>query len=194
MTTSTGQWVPAVATDDIPINGRKLFRHFDKRIALFRTERAIYAVDNRCPHQGYALLQGDVKDEQLTCAWHNWKFELDEDGLCSFGGEAVRSYPVDVRGGQVFVDVTDPSAEVMAPQLFQSLIEAMGDVDVGRMARDTMRLRELGTPLAEVVKEGVTYGAPRMEYGWNKVEHGWNMVKQGWNRVERANITYTQNR
>ena len=89
--------MPAVATDDITINGRKLFRHFDKRIALFRTERAIYAVDNRCPHQGYALLQGDVKDEQLTCAWHNWKFELDEDGLCSFGGEAVRSYPVDVR-------------------------------------------------------------------------------------------------
>jgi hypothetical protein len=30
-----------------------------------------------------------------------------------------------------------------------------------------MRLRQLGTPLAEVVKEGVNYGAPRMEYGWN---------------------------
>ncbi len=163
----TGDWVPAVSTEDLPIGGRKLFRHYDKRIALFRTERDIYAIDNRCPHQGYALLQGDVKGEQLTCAWHNWKFELDEGGHCSFGGEAVRSYPVDVRGGQVFVDVTDPAAEVMAPQLFQSLIEAMGDVDVGRMARDTMRLRQLGTPLAEVVKEGVNYGAPRMEYGWN---------------------------
>lgn len=166
MTSSVGL-VPAVAIDDLPVGGRKLFSHYDKRIALFRTDQAIYAIDNRCPHQGYALLQGDVKGEQLTCAWHNWKFELDEAGFCSFGGEAVRSYPVEVRGGQVFVDVTDPAAEVMAPQLFQSLIEAMGDVDVGRMARDTMRLRQLGTPLAEVVKEGVNYGAPRMEYGWN---------------------------
>lgn len=167
MTTTTGNWVAAASIDDLPIGGRKLLRHYDKRIALFRTEQAIYAVDNRCPHQGYALLQGDVKQETLTCAWHNWKFELDEGGNCSFGGEAVRAYPVEVRGGQVMVDVTDPSAEVIAPQLFQSLIEALGEVDIGRMARDTMRLREIGTPLAEVVKEGVNFGAPRMEYGWN---------------------------
>ncbi|MCH7844850.1 MAG: Rieske 2Fe-2S domain-containing protein [Acidobacteria bacterium] len=60
-------------------------------------------MDNRCPHQGYALLQGEVKEETLTCAWHNWKFELDQGGRASFGGEAVRSYPVEVRNGQVFV-------------------------------------------------------------------------------------------
>ena len=136
---SQGDWVAATSIDDLPIGGRKLFRHYDKRIALFRTGRDVYAVDNRCPHQGYALLQGDVKEETLTCAWHNWKFELDQEGVASFGGEAVRCYPVEVRNGQVFVDVTDPSAEVIAPQLFESLIEAMGDVDVGRMARDTRR-------------------------------------------------------
>ena len=162
-----GDWVAATSIDALPIGGRKLFRHYDKRIALFRTGRDVYAVDNRCPHQGYALLQGDVKEETLTCAWHNWKFELDQEGVASFGGEAVRCYPVEVRNGQVFVDVTDPSAEVIAPQLFESLIEAMGDVDVGRMARDTMRLTQIGTPLAEVVREGVNFGAPRMEYGWN---------------------------
>ncbi len=167
MTTSQGEWVAAATIDQLPVGGRKLLRHYDKRIAVFRTERGVYAIDNRCPHQGYALLQGDVKNETLTCAWHNWKFELDQDGHCSFGGEAVRSYPVKLEDGHVFVDVTDPAAEVIAPQLFQSLIEAMGDLDIGRLARDTMRLRQLGTPLAEVVKEGVSYGAPRMEYGWN---------------------------
>lgn len=167
MMTNQGDWIPAVGVDDLPIGGRKLFRHYDKRIAVFRTERAIYAIDNRCPHQGYALLQGDVKEETLTCAWHNWKFELDEGGFCSFGGESVRTYPVEVRGGQVFVDVTDPAAEIIAPQLFESLLEAMGEVDIGRLARDTMRLRQIGTPLIEVVREGVNFGAPRMEYGWN---------------------------
>ena len=167
MTTKPGEWVAAVGVDELPVGGRKLFRHYDKRIALFRTERAIYAIDNRCPHQGYALLQGDMREETLTCAWHNWKFELDQGGFCSFGGEAVRSYPIDVRGGQVFVDVTDPSAEQIAPELFASLLEAMGEMDFGRMARDTMRLRKIGTPLAEVVREGVNFGAPRMEYGWN---------------------------
>jgi hypothetical protein len=74
---------------------------------------------------------------------------------------------VRISGGYVFVDVTDPAPEEIAPQLFGSLLDAMGDVNVGRMARDTMRLRKLGTPLAEVVRFGVRYGASRAEYGWN---------------------------
>ena len=166
----SGDWIQAAAIADLAEGGRKLVRHHDKRIALFRTSLGVYAVDNRCPHEGYALLQGDVKEGVLTCDWHNWKFALDEDlgiGTCLYGGESVRSYPVDVRNGDVWIDVTDPEAEEIAPQLFASLLDAMGDVDVGRMARDTMRLQGIGTPLAEVVREGVRYGAPRVEYGWN---------------------------
>lgn len=160
------EFVRAVAVGDIPDGRGKLWRHGDKRIALIRTERGVYAADNRCPHQGYALVQGDVSGEVLTCAWHNWKFRL-TDGECLFGGENIRTYPVRLSGGYVFVDVTDPAPEEIAPQLFDSLLDAMGDVNVGRMARDTMRLRKFGTPLAEVVRFGVRYGASRAEYGWN---------------------------
>jgi hypothetical protein len=63
--------------------------------------------------------------------------------------------------------VTDPAPEEIAPELFGSLLEAMGDLNTGRLARDTMRLRMIGTPLTEVVRTGVTYGATRAEYGWN---------------------------
>jgi nitrite reductase/ring-hydroxylating ferredoxin subunit len=158
--------VRAAALDDVPEGGAKLFRHDDKRIALFRTAKGVFAVDNRCPHEGYALTRGELKGDVLTCEWHNWKFRLD-DGTCLFGGENVRSYPVEIRGGDVFVDVTDPAPEQIAPQLFASLLDAMGEMDVGRLARDAMRLRRIGTPLAELVREGVHYGAPRAQYGWN---------------------------
>jgi nitrite reductase/ring-hydroxylating ferredoxin subunit len=159
-------FVRAVAAGDIPDGRGRLWRHGDKRIALFRTPVAVYAADNRCPHQGYALKDGDIRDDVLTCAWHNWKFRLD-DGKCLFGGENIRTYPVTVREGWVYVDVTDPAPEEIAPELFASLLEAMGDVDTGRLARDTLRLRAIGTPLTEVVRAGVTYGATRAEYGWN---------------------------
>jgi nitrite reductase/ring-hydroxylating ferredoxin subunit len=159
-------FVRAVSTADIPEGQGKLWRHGDKRIALFRTAAGIYAADNRCPHQGYALKDGDIRGDVLTCAWHNWKFRL-SDGTCVFGGENIRTYPVSVRDGWVFVDTTDPAPEEIAPELFASLLDAMGDVDTGRLARDTMRLRAIGTPLAEVVRAGVTYGATRAEYGWN---------------------------
>jgi nitrite reductase/ring-hydroxylating ferredoxin subunit len=159
-------WVRAAAVDDITEGGAKSFAYLDKRIALFRTPRGVYASDNRCPHQGYALVRGDVKDDVLTCAWHNWKFELGT-GVCTFGGENIRTYPVEIRQGQVFVDVTDPAAEVIRPELFASLNAAMEDLDVGRMARDAMRLQRIGTPLADVIREGVRYAAPRAEYGWD---------------------------
>ncbi|HEX7995419.1 MAG TPA: Rieske (2Fe-2S) protein [Streptosporangiaceae bacterium] len=159
-------WVRAAAVDDIKEGGAKSFAHLDKRIALFRTPRGVYACDNRCPHQGYALVRGDVKDDVLTCAWHNWKFELGS-GVCTFGGENIRTYPVQIRQGQVFVDITDPAAEVIRPELFASLNAAMEDLDVGRMARDAMRLQRIGTPLADVIREGVRYAAPRAEYGWD---------------------------
>jgi nitrite reductase/ring-hydroxylating ferredoxin subunit len=69
-------WVRAAAIDDISPGGAKSFAYLDKRIALFRTQGGLFACDNRCPHQGYALVRGDVRDGVLTCAWHNWKFEL----------------------------------------------------------------------------------------------------------------------
>lgn len=159
-------WVRAAAVDDITEGGAKSFAYLDKRIALFRTPRGVYASDNRCPHQGYALVRGDVKDDVLTCAWHNWKFELGT-GVCTFGGENIRTYPVEIRQGQVFIDITDPAAEVIRPELFASLNAAMEDLDVGRMARDAMRLQRIGTPLADVIREGVRYAAPRAEYGWD---------------------------
>jgi nitrite reductase/ring-hydroxylating ferredoxin subunit len=159
-------WVRAAAVDDISDGGARSFAHLDKRIALFRTPRGVFASDNRCPHQGYALVRGDVKDGVLTCAWHNWKFELGT-GTCRYGGENIRTYPVEIRGGQVYVDIADPPAEIIRPDLFRSLTAAMEDLDVGRMARDAMRLQRIGTPLADVIREGVRYAAPRAEYGWD---------------------------
>ncbi len=159
-------FVRAVSIADIPDGQGKLWRHDGKRIALFGTAAGVYAADNRCPHQGYALKDGDIRGDLLTCAWHNWKFRL-TDGKCLFGGENIRTYPVSVRDGWVYVDVTDPAPEQIAPELFASLLDAMGDVDTGRLARDTMRLRAIGTPLTEVVRAGVTYGASRAEFGWN---------------------------
>lgn len=157
-------WVRAATLDDV--RNTKLFSHLDKRIALYKTAEGVYATDNRCPHEGYALVRGEVKNGVLTCEWHNWKFAL-ASGECTFGGENVRTYPVEIRGSDIWVDVTDPPPEKIAPQLFESLLDALGEVDIGRMARDTMRLQRIGVPLTDIVREGVRFGAPRVEYGWN---------------------------
>src|SRR5258708_21341322 len=119
MATEAGMsnWVRAAALDDISEGGARSFAYLDKRIALFRTPGGVFACDNRCPHQGYALVRGDVKDGVLTCAWHNWKFELGT-GTCRHGGGNIRTYPVRVSDGQGFLGNTHPPAQGLRTHLF----------------------------------------------------------------------------
>src|SRR5258708_39968855 len=100
-------WVRAAALDDISDGGARSFAYLDKRIALFRTRGEVFACDNRCPHQGYALVRGDVTDGVLTCAWHNWKFELGT-GICRHGGGDNRADPARVTHGPERVEHTHP--------------------------------------------------------------------------------------
>jgi nitrite reductase/ring-hydroxylating ferredoxin subunit len=115
-------FVRAAATADIGEGQGRLWRHGDKRIALFRTPAGVYAADNRCPHQGYALKDGDIREDVLTCAWHNWKFRL-TDGKCLFGGENIRTYPVIANGcipswgAKVLTIVSTTNAFTMAPRV-----------------------------------------------------------------------------
>ena len=46
------------------------------RIAVFADGEHVRAVDNRCPHMGFPLDKGSVKDGILTCHWHEARFDL----------------------------------------------------------------------------------------------------------------------
>ena len=99
----------------------------------------MHAVDNLCPHEGYPLAEGYVQGCVLTCAWHNYKFDL-RDGACVMGEEAVRAYPVRVKAGVVHVDMAEPDPSTAIPGLWSSLDVGLTDYRMGRVARDAVRL------------------------------------------------------
>ena len=81
-----------------------------EQIALFATPEGVLACNNRCPHEGYPLSEGTLDGAcGLTCNWHNWKFDLD-DGANLLGGDRLRTYPVELRDGEYWVEVADPPA------------------------------------------------------------------------------------
>ena len=64
-----------------------VFKAKKKQVLLIGVKKKIYAIDNRCPHEGYPLSNGFTNDNcVLTCNWHNWKFDLCDNGKCVFGG------------------------------------------------------------------------------------------------------------
>ena len=66
-------------------------------IAVFAHEGGFSAVDNRCPHMGFPLSRGTVRDGLLTCHWHHARFDLDGGGTLDPFADNVRSFPVQVE-------------------------------------------------------------------------------------------------
>jgi nitrite reductase/ring-hydroxylating ferredoxin subunit len=64
----------------------------------------VYALDNRCPHMGFPLHRGTVRDGILTCHWHHAKFDL--AGGCTLDpfADDAPSFRTEVRDGVVYID------------------------------------------------------------------------------------------
>ena len=75
-------------------------------VVLANIEGTIYALHDECSHEDLPLSDGDLEDGELVCLYHGARFE------CSSGRNTglpatrpVRSYPAEVRDGEIFVDI-----------------------------------------------------------------------------------------
>jgi nitrite reductase/ring-hydroxylating ferredoxin subunit len=97
--------VRAAAVQDIPPGHSRVLHIQGREIALFNAEGTFYAVKNICPHRGVALDRGVVEHCILTCPGHSWQFDLRTGDCVSHPPAGLRSYPVEVRGDSVWIEV-----------------------------------------------------------------------------------------
>src|ERR687883_769455 len=98
-------WIKVGRVGDFETTDRKVVGAGDRPMLLLRHEGGFYAVDNRCPHMGFPLDKGTVKDCILTCHWHHARFDLHSGGTFDQFADDVRAYPVEVRGDGVWIDL-----------------------------------------------------------------------------------------
>lgn len=157
-------------TDFLELNSMRVREIDGRKVAVVRTEHGVFAVDNACPHQGYALVTGELGEDAegdavITCLWHNWKFRI-RDGVCVMGEENVACHPVTVDdAGTVHVTVNRPSRQDQLTSLWPSLISAVERDYVGQMSRDTVRLLDLGASPAQIVNAAIIATVERTEDG-----------------------------
>jgi nitrite reductase (NADH) small subunit/3-phenylpropionate/trans-cinnamate dioxygenase ferredoxin subunit len=77
----------------------------DRMIALFLKDGSYFAIDDECPHQGAPLCDGFVEDKTVTCAWHGWRFSLEDGRWLDNPRIRVGAYPVRVVGDEIQVAV-----------------------------------------------------------------------------------------
>jgi len=146
-------------------DGRKLVRHDGKQVLVIAQEGRLFAIANRCPHEGYPLSEGTIGPGcVLTCNWHNWKFDL-ASGAALVGRDPVRTYTVAERGGEIFIDLRDPPAEQRRTRALRGLEAAILDNDRARMAREAARLEQAGFDAREALVHAFRLCNGRLEDG-----------------------------
>jgi NAD(P)H-dependent nitrite reductase small subunit len=90
---------------ELPRSGGKVVKAGGTLIALFNVQGELYAIDNECPHSGGPLAEGDLQGTTVRCPWHLWQYDVTSGRCLSNPFGDVRSYPVEVADGEVWVTI-----------------------------------------------------------------------------------------
>ena len=105
MSRENANFVKVAALDDISEGRPRAVRVEGHSIALFQHEGSVYATDNQCPHMGYPLVRGRVRNGVLSCDWHGWSYDMEGGGCFTGGCDDLATFPVEVRGNDIYIDV-----------------------------------------------------------------------------------------
>jgi len=166
---SDHDWTEAFPLEALPRGEARVVMRGELRVAVFRgDDDALYAIDDRCPHEGYPLAKGFVNGCVVTCRWHAFRFDL-RTGQCLVGDEHARAYPVRVEGGVVHIDLRPPDPAAERARIEASLSDALAWRKTGQLAREAVRLRDLGLDARDVAMHAVRFDAARAAYGTTHV-------------------------
>ena len=169
---SERNWHFAMPQSNLERDSAKMVRIDGRQIAFFDTENGIMACDNRCPHEGYPLSEGSVAQGcTLTCNWHNWKFKLDT-GENLLGGDRLRTYPVEKRGVDIWVDITELPYAQRYQAITTSLRNAFEDERYDHIAREIARLTHIGADPLDALRLSIEWSWQKMEFGWTHAYAG----------------------
>ena len=90
---------------EIVDGGSKIVNVQGRSIALFRVKDQYFAIANNCLHRGGPLGEGEVRNFEVTCHWHGWKYSLVDGSFSLIPTLRVRTFKVTVTGGGVFIDL-----------------------------------------------------------------------------------------
>lgn len=99
-------WIDALAAGELPADDVKGIAVAGRDIAVYTVGGAVYATDNTCTHGQARLCDGFLDGHEIECPLHQGKFDV-RDGrpTCDPVTDALRTYPVKVEGGRVFLRI-----------------------------------------------------------------------------------------
>lgn len=106
-------FIKALQTKDLNPGSKLKVTIEGNAILLANVGGSFYAIDNKCPHLGRSLADGNLDGENIVCPRHGSVFSVKSGKLISPGKllfmkinpHDAKSYPVKVEGDDVLVGI-----------------------------------------------------------------------------------------
>ena len=95
----------AARKQDVPPGKIYEFQVGGQAVAIANIAGNFFAINSVCAHEGGPLGEGELYGTLVTCPWHLWQYDVTTGKVAQNPAIGVDSYPVEVRGEDVFVDV-----------------------------------------------------------------------------------------
>ena len=165
MTVTVNNLLNAGNVDDLRKRGCTVITGAGHTIAVFAKDDTFAAVDNRCPHMGFPLDRGTVKNGILTCHWHHARFDLASGGTFDPFADDVRSFPVSIVDNTLYVD-PNPSERDPVERWSKRLQEGMEDNIRLVIAKSVLGLNSSPSDYRTPLTIGATFGTTYSNEGW----------------------------
>ncbi|WP_067931913.1 Rieske (2Fe-2S) protein [Alicyclobacillus kakegawensis] len=98
-------WIKVAGAAQIPTGHMMRVQVEDEDIALYHLDDGWYATSAICTHAYADLTTGRLQDAVVTCPKHGGQFNVKTGAAVKFPCVvALATYPVEVRGEDVFID------------------------------------------------------------------------------------------
>lgn len=100
------EFVKVATVDELPADGGKLVEVKDVRIAIFKLDGELYAIEDVCTHDGGPLVEGQIVNGcQVQCPRHGARFDIRTGAALSFPAfEATNTFVIRVEGDDVLIE------------------------------------------------------------------------------------------
>ncbi len=83
-----GKWTPGLSQG-------KTFTINDQKVAVFKIDGSLFAIDDVCPHTEGSLGDGKLDGKIVTCPLHDWQFDITNGNCVSPEEELENSWSVE---------------------------------------------------------------------------------------------------
>jgi len=149
---------------EIPDEGFLVRAVGGRNVALFRHDGVVRAVDNRCPHMGFPLSKGVVRDGLLVCPWHHARFDVCSGGTFDQFADDLPVFAVEEREDGIWVD-PHPAGDRM--EYAKARLRDGAEQDIGLVsAKAVLTLMERSGNADAILTIAGRFGVEQRGAGW----------------------------